>query len=47
MVDKDFKVYLIEVNTNPSIVIRDNPVKQKIIPEMLDASFKIAVDPLF
>ena len=46
MIDSDFKVYLIEVNTNPCF--EDTcPVLAKIIPEVLDGAFRIAVDPIF
>lgn len=46
MIDEDFKVYLIEANTNPSLEIC-SPLMARIIPELLDNSFRIAVDPLF
>jgi len=46
MIDEDFKVYLIEVNTNPCLET-SCPLLARIIQEMLDNSFKIAFDPLF
>ena len=46
MIDENFKVYLIECNTNPSLEICC-PLLARIIPELLDNSFRIAVDPLF
>ena len=46
MIDENFKVYLIEVNTNPCLEICC-PLLARIIPELLDCSFRIAVDPLF
>lgn len=46
MIDENFKVYLIECNTNPSLEICC-PLLARIMPELLDNSFKIAVDPLF
>lgn len=46
MIDSDFKVYLIEANTNPCLEV-SCPLLARIIPEMLDNSFKIALDPLF
>lgn len=46
MIDENFKVYLIEANTNPSLEIC-SPLLARIIPELLDNSFRIAVDPLF
>lgn len=39
MLDEDFKLSLIEVNTNPCLET-DSPLLSRIIPEMLDASFK-------
>jgi len=46
MIDERFKVYLIEANTNPSLEIC-SPLLARIIPELLDNSFRIAIDPLF
>jgi len=46
MIDENFKVYLIEANTNPSLEIC-SPLLARIIPELLDNSFRIAVDPLY
>jgi len=46
MIDEQFKVYLIEANTNPSLEIC-SPLLARIIPELLDNSFRIAIDPLF
>jgi hypothetical protein len=46
MIDHDFKVYMIEANTNPSLEICC-PLLSRIIPELLDNSFRIAIDPLF
>ena len=46
MIDDNFKVYLIEANTNPSLEIC-SPLLARIIPELLDNSFRIAVDPLY
>jgi tubulin---tyrosine ligase len=46
MIDENFKVYLIECNTNPSLEICC-PLLARIIPELLDNSFRVAVDPLF
>ena len=44
MLDEDFKVYLIEVNTNPCL---DTPclLLKRLIPQMLDQTMKLAVDP--
>jgi tubulin--tyrosine ligase len=46
MIDENFKVYLIEVNTNPSLEICC-PLLARIIPELLDNSFRIALDPVY
>ena len=46
MIDADFKVYLIEANTNPCLEIC-SPLLARIIPELLDNSFRMAIDPLY
>jgi len=46
MIDEDFKVYLIEANTNPCLEICC-PLLARIIPELLDNSFRITLDPLY
>jgi len=46
MLDRDFKVYLIEANTNPCLEL-PCPLLTRIISGMLDNSFRIAIDPLF
>jgi len=46
MMDDNFKVYLIEVNTNPCLELC-SPLLRRLIPEMLDNSLRIAVDPIF
>lgn len=46
MIDADFKVWLIECNTNPSLEICC-PLLARLIPEVLDNSFRLAVDPYF
>lgn len=46
MIDENFKVYMIEVNTNPSLEICC-PLLARIIPELLDNSFRIALDPVY
>ncbi len=42
MFDADFKVYLIEVNTNPCLEA-SSPLLGRIIPAMLDSAFKYRV----
>ena len=39
MIDTDFKLVLIEVNTNPCLET-DSPLLSRIVPELLEASFK-------
>lgn len=46
MIDEDFRIYLIEVNTNPCLET-SCPLLARIISEMLENSFKIAFDPIF
>ena len=46
MLDETFKVYLIECNTNPCLEICC-PLLARIIPELLDNSFRIDLDPIF
>ena len=46
MIDENFKVYLIEVNTNPSLEVCC-PVLARIIPELLESSFRLAIDPIY
>ena len=46
MLDENFKLNLIEVNTNPCLET-ESPLLARIIPELIDNTFKIALDPLF
>ena len=46
MLDEDFKVYLIEVNTNPCLETQ-SPILSKLITDMVDSAFRIAIDPLY
>ena len=46
MIDENFRVYMIEANTNPCLEI-SCPLLARIIPEVVDNSFRIALDPLF
>jgi hypothetical protein len=46
MLDENFKVFLIEVNTNPCLEL-SAPLLARLIPTMLDNALKICVDPLF
>ena len=46
MIDDEFRINLIEINTNPCLET-SCPVLSKIIPRMLDNAFKISIDPIF
>lgn len=46
MVDSQFKVWLIEVNTNPAID-DSSPMLKAMIPRMLDDAFKLTIDRIF
>jgi hypothetical protein len=46
MIDEDFRVWLIEVNTNPFIGIHNKSMKH-IVPNMFKELFKIVLDPVF
>lgn len=46
MIDDEFKIYLIEANTNPCLEL-SSPLLAKLIPRMIDNSFRVAVDPVF
>lgn len=46
MIDDEFKIYLIEVNTNPCLEL-SCPLLARLIPNMLENAFKIGLDSLF
>lgn len=46
LLDSSLKPWLLEVNTNPCLEL-SSPHLARIIPAMLDNSFRIALDPLF
>ena len=46
MLEDNFKLSLIEVNTNPCLET-ESPLLARIIPELIDNTFKIALDPIF
>lgn len=46
MLDENFRLYLIEVNTNPCLEM-SCPLLARIIPEVLDNTFRIVLDPIF
>jgi tubulin---tyrosine ligase len=47
MLDENFKVYLIEVNTNPCLETSGCPLLHKLIPDLVDSGLRISVDPLY
>lgn len=46
MIDDNFKVILIEVNTNPSLELC-SPLLARLIPQMLENTVRLCSDPLF
>lgn len=46
MLDSKLKPWLIEINTNPCLEL-GCPILERIIPNMLENAFRIAIDPLF
>jgi tubulin--tyrosine ligase len=46
MIHDDFKLNLIEVNTNPCLET-ECPLMTRIINELIDNTFKIVLDPIF
>ena len=46
LLDSSLKPWLLEVNTNPCLEL-SSPHLARIIPAMLDNSFRIAIDPIF
>ena len=46
MIDREFKPWLIEVNTNPCLELA-SPHLRNIIPAMVENALKITVDSLF
>lgn len=46
MIDEDFKLSIIEVNTNPCLET-ESPLLARIIPELIENTFKMVLDPLF
>ena len=46
LIDEDFRVWLIEVNTNPYLGIPNEYIKV-LLPNMLDDLFRLVLDPVF
>jgi tubulin monoglycylase TTLL3/8 len=47
MMDDDLKLAMIEVNTNPCLETESSPLLSRLISQVVDQTFKVAVDPLF
>jgi hypothetical protein len=45
MIDEDFRVWLIEVNTNPYLGT-PNAYMEELLPTMMDDMFRIVIDPI-
>lgn len=46
MMDEEFKVYIIEVNTNPCLAT-PCPLLTRIISSVIEQTFRITIDPIF
>ena len=46
LIDEEFSIWLIEVNTNPCIEL-SSPILKQLVPRMLDDAFKLTIDTLF
>jgi tubulin polyglutamylase TTLL1 len=46
MIDDEFRLYLIEVNTNPCLEL-SSPLLARLIPNMLENALKVGMDPNF
>ena len=46
MIDINYNVWLIEINTNPCLEL-SSKLLSRIVPTMLEQTFRLALDPLF
>lgn len=46
LIDEDFRVWLIEVNTNPYLGVPNQYIKE-LLPQMADDMLAITLDPIF
>ena len=46
ILDKEFNVYLLEINTNPGLE-ESSPLIRMLVPRMIDDALKLTVDKLF
>jgi hypothetical protein len=47
MMDSEYRLSLIEVNTNPCLETEACPLLSRLIPQVVDQTLKVAVDPFF
>ncbi len=46
IIDQEFNVYLLEVNTNPGLE-ESSPIIKSLVPRMIDDSFRLTIDRVF
>ena len=46
LLDEDFRIWLIEINTNPFLGT-PNQYMQTLVPKMMDDLLQIVIDPIF
>lgn len=46
LIDEDFRVWLIEVNSNPYLGVPNDYIRN-VLPKMMDDMFRIVLDPVF
>jgi acid phosphatase class B len=46
IIDEEFNVYLLEVNTNPGLE-ESSPLIKTLVPRMIDDAFKLTIDRMF
>jgi hypothetical protein len=46
LIDEDFRIWMIEVNTNPYFGVPNGYIAD-LLPKMMDDLFKIVVDPVY
>ena len=46
ILDKDFKLWILEINNNPGLGI-SSPLIEKLIPRMIDDAFRLTIDKVF
>lgn len=46
LIDEDFRIWMIEINTNPYFGVPNGYIAD-LLPKMMDDLFKIVVDPVY